>query len=189
MQKNIKKKQSAPTIQAIDGVPKEVQLVWEKMKLSPYFKNPRYIAEMDYSLNSSKKRLFVYDTEKKVLHKFKAAHGVGGKNGSPHDGKCRETSNKNGSHMSCLGLFKCAEAYNGNSGPSMRLDGLDVTNSNARMRAIVVHGSDYVKDSNSSISGRSWGCPAVDHASRPVVIEMLRGGSPLYSHYNGAMRI
>lgn len=171
------------------GVPLEVARVYEAMKKSPYFKKPRYIAEMNYAINSSKPRFFVYDTQKGVLYKLKAAHGVGGKNGTPNDGKCREVSNRNGSHMSCLGLFKCAEVYNGNNGRSMRLDGLEATNGNARMRAVVIHGSDYVKESSNAPAGRSFGCPALDRAVSDKVIDMLKGGSPLLSHYNGANKI
>jgi hypothetical protein len=138
--------QPAPIDVETSGVPKEVQRVYAAMKESGKFNNPRFIAEMDYSINSKSPRLFIYDLTEKKLYKHKASHGVGGKNSSPHDGKCREVSNINGSHMSCLGLFKCAETYNGGNGYSMRLDGLSATNSNARKRLIVVHGSDYVKD-------------------------------------------
>ena len=170
-------------------VPKEVARVYKTMQESGKFSSPRYIAEIDYSLNSKKHRLFIYDTKLKKLETHKVAHGAGGKNASPHDGYCREVSNVNGSHMSCLGLFKCAETYNGNNGYSMRLDGLSPTNSNARKRAVVAHGSDYVKDNNSVICGRSWGCPAVDYAHYKDIINKLKDGSPLLSHYNGKFSI
>lgn len=195
MQRTIKKPKPVdvpppePAYQGMEIVPREVALVFEAMKKSTYFKNPRYIAEINYAIPSSQKRFFIYDREKKVLYKHKAAHGVGGKNKTPNDGRCREVSNKNGSHMSCLGLFKCSETYNGNNGYSMRIDGLESTNGNARMRAIVVHGSDYVNDDNTAISGRSFGCPAVTFKHYKAIIDMLKNGSPLLSHYNGANKI
>lgn len=170
-------------------VPKEVQRVYKAYKESSNFGDIRYIAEIDYSINSKSPRFFIYDLKDKKLYKHKCAHGQGGKNASPHDGKCREVSNVNGSHMSCLGLFKCAETYEGKSGYSMRIDGLNSTNSNARARAVVVHGSDYVKDSNSVICGRSWGCPAVDNNYHRQIIGMLKNGSPLLSHYAGKFSI
>jgi len=173
----------------VEGVPVEVQRVYKMYKESGRFGDVRYIAEMDYSITSSKPRLFIYDTKLKKLHKHKASHGVGGKNGSPHDGKCRQVSNVSGSNMSCLGLFKCAETYNGGNGYSMRLDGLSSTNSNARKRLIVIHGSDYVKDTNSVICGRSYGCPATSWESYKQIIDMLKGGSPLLSHYNGKFTV
>ena len=71
------------------------------------------------------------------------------------------------------------------NGFSMRLDGLMETNSNARMRAVVMHGSDYVHDNDSGICGRSWGCPSMDYKIVREVIAKLRDGSLLYSHYKG----
>lgn len=170
-------------------VPKQVQRVYAAMKASGKFVNPRYIAEIDYSINSKNHRLFIYDTKLKKLEAHKVSHGVGGKNGSPHDGNCRQVSNISGSNMSCLGLFKCAETYNGGNGYSLRIDGLNDTNSNARKRLIVIHGSDYVKDSNKVVSGRSFGCPAVDYAHYKSIIDKLKEGSPLLSHYNGKFTI
>jgi hypothetical protein len=181
--------QPAPIDVETSGVPKEVQRVYAAMKESGKFNNPRFIAEMDYSINSKSPRLFIYDLTEKKLYKHKASHGVGGKNSSPHDGKCREVSNINGSHMSCLGLFKCAETYNGGNGYSMRLDGLSATNSNARKRLIVVHGSDYVKDASTTICGRSFGCPAVDWNHYKSIIDKLKHGSPLLSHFNGKFTV
>ena len=44
-----------------------------------------------------------------------------------------------------LGFMRTAETYNGDNGYSMRLDGMENGfNNNARPRAIVMHGSDYV---------------------------------------------
>lgn len=178
-----------PVDNANTDVPKQVQRVYAAMKASGKFGNPRYIAEIDYSINSKIHRLFIYDTKLKKLETHKVSHGNGGKNGSPHNGMCREVSNVSGSNMSCLGLFKCAETYNGGNGYSMRIDGLNSTNSNARKRLIVVHGSDYVKDSTSSICGRSFGCPAVDYNHYKAIIDKLKEGSPLLSHYNGKFTI
>lgn len=48
--------------------------------------------------------------------------------------------------MSSLGIYRCAETYEGKHGYSMRLDGLEPTNSLARERAIVIHSADYVSE-------------------------------------------
>lgn len=166
-----------------EQVPQEVQKVFRAMKASPHFNDPRYIAEINYQINSKHPRLFVYDRLEKKLYKHKVAHGSGGKNASPHDGWTREVSNIPESHMSCVGLFKCAETYYGSKDYSMRLDGLEATNSNARMRAIVMHKSSYVTDGNDHICGRSWGCPAVDVKVHKKLIDMLKNGSPLLSYF------
>lgn len=182
--------QEEKTFVSSTEIPKEVALAYKMAKESGKFNYDfRYIAEIDYSINSRRHRLFIYDLKSKKLETHKVAHGSGGKNSIKHDGVCREVSNVNGSHMSCLGLFKCAETYNGNNGLSLRIDGLSSTNSNARKRAIVIHGSDYVKDNNNSISGRSWGCPAIDFSCYKDIIGKLKGGSPLLSHYNGKFTI
>ena len=51
-------------------------------------------------------------------------------------------------------------------GEALRLNGLSLTNSNILDRGIVLHGGAYVFDdesnSDTSVSGRSWGCIVVD---------------------------
>lgn len=166
--------------------PKGVELAADYLARDPQnkFGSPRYIAEINYAMKSSEKRLAIWDREKNTVNYHKVSHGSG-TGTKPHNGHCVEFSNVDGSHMTCLGAFKTAETYNGGNGYSMRLDGLDPTNSNARKRLIVMHGSDYVNDSNSSICGRSWGCPSVDYKILRSLIDRLKGGSLLLAHYNG----
>lgn len=73
---------------------------------------------------------------------------------------------------SSLGVYRTAETYQGKHGYSLRLDGLSPgQNSNARKRAIVVHGADYASPRHLrkyDKLGRSWGCPALPkEQSRP----------------------
>jgi hypothetical protein len=113
---------------------------------------------------------------------FKTSHGKG--SDSDHDGYAETFSNVSGSNASSLGLYKTAEIYSGQHGRSLKLDGLSSTNSNARSRAIVVHPADYVDDSSSSKSGRSWGCPALDPSVSSRVINLIAGGSLIYAWDN-----
>lgn len=165
--------------------PKGVELAGAYLALDPKnsFGNPRYIAEIDYSKRSNEKRLAVWDRQKNTVEYHKVSHGKG--SGGDNTGHCKEFSNTEGSHKSCLGAFKTAETYNGGNGKSLKLDGLDATNSNARERLIVMHASDYVNENDSSIPGRSYGCPAMDDSVAFGVIDKLKGGSLLLSHYNG----
>jgi hypothetical protein len=68
----------------------------------------------------------------------------------------------------------------------MRLDGLESTNSNARERAIVLHGADYVSQNyinDFGRIGRSLGCPAVEMSVVANLVTKLQGGS-LYLIHN-----
>ncbi len=172
-------------ITPVETVPAQVAKVFAEMKAVGKFNDARYIAEIDYSINSAKHRLFIYDRKEKKLETHKVAHGSGGANKTPHNGECRQVSNVPQSNMSCLGLFRCAEVYDGPHGDAIRLDGLSTTNSMARMRGIVLHRSDYVFDNTTDISGRSLGCPAVDRTPADSIIDKLCNGSPLFSHHNG----
>lgn len=174
---------------SVPQYPKGVELACLYLAKDPKdkFENPRYIAEIDYSKNSKEKRLAVYDRVANTVEFHKCAHGSGSGN-TKHDGNCVEFSNSNGSHMTCLGAFETGDTYNGSNGLSLRLHGLDSTNDNAYERAIVMHGADYVNDQDSKVSGRSWGCPAVDRDVYKELIAKLKGGSLIYAHYNGHLK-
>lgn len=176
------KKDRSEPVQGGEQVPREVKEVFEQMQAHKMFNDPRYIAQIDYRINSRYPRLFVYDRTKQKLMKFKVAHGggrPGDKNYDLHDGKCYEVSNESGSHLSSKGLIKCAETYYGSKGYSMRFDGLSPTNYAVRDRAVVMHDSSYVTDGNEHICGRSWGCAALSEKNSKKVIDMLKDGSPL----------
>jgi len=77
--------------------------------------------------------------------------------------------------------FKTAETYVGNNGYSLRLDGLSTSNSNARSRAIVIHGASYVTPGEKI--GRSYGCPALEMNVHQDVIDRIKGGALLFAVY------
>ena len=109
------------------------------------------------------------------------SHGRG--SDSDHDGYATRFTNIPDSQTTSIGFFKTAESYTGNNGYSLRLDGLSSTNSNARSRAIVIHGADYVGAGFNPI-GRSWGCPALERKSTRSIIDRIKGGAMIYSYYN-----
>lgn len=141
------------------------------------------LAVLDYALPSSARRLWVFDLDRAgLLFHERVAHGRG-------SGLASATafSNAPGSKASSLGVFVTAETYVGRHGGSLRLDGLEpAVNGAARSRAIVVHGADYVTDAFVAAhgrSGRSHGCPAVDPAVAPRLIEAIAGGAVLFAYY------
>lgn len=143
-----------------------------------YLPNKKYLTIINFSLHSSRKRMFIISMDTGAVEGLHVAHGTGSDPNST--GYATRFSNVPGSHQSSLGFYRTAETYFGKHGYSLRLDGLSSTNSNARARAIVIHGATYVQDRNVK-QGRSWGCPAVSMAQRVRVIDMLKEGSLIYA--------
>ncbi len=142
--------------------------------------NRKILTVIDYSKRSTDARMFIVNLESGKVRALRVSHGAGSdpeKDGWANPDKF---SNVEGSHATSLGFFLTAETYYGKHGYSLRLDGLSKTNSNARARAIVIHGATYVKEAT-VIQGRSWGCPAVAMEVRDEVVNTLKGGSLIYS--------
>ena len=146
-------------------------------------KAPQRLALVDYSRASVDRRLWIFDLQAKTLvFTDYVAHGRGS-----GENFARAFSNREGSLQSSLGLFGTAEAYFGAHGRSLRLDGLEPgINDQARARAIVLHGADYVNPQLGILQGRigrSHGCPAVRPKVVDQVIDSLQGGQMLYAYY------
>lgn len=140
-------------------------------------KNKNYIIVIDFKQHNSKKRFYLVNMNTGDVEQYLTAHG---KNSDPdYDGYATKFSNTDGSLMSSVGFYLTAETYYGDNGYSLRLDGLSSTNSNARSRAIVIHGASYVRDA--SLIGRSYGCPALEEQYAADVIDTVKGGSLIYA--------
>lgn len=142
--------------------------------------NKRYMTIVDFTQHSSKKRLFVVDTEKfEIVYKSLCSHGknTGGE-------QAKHFSNKVGSLKSSLGFYIANETYSGKFDLAMRLDGLEYCNYNARDRGIVVHGAEYATSEfmkkNDNVLGRSYGCPALPKSEAQHIINTIQGGSCFY---------
>lgn len=142
------------------------------------FANQNIISVIDFRMSSTKPRWFAVNMQTGAVWTLHVSHGKG--SDSNHDGFAESFSNVSGSNATSVGFYKTAETYQGSHGYSLRLDGLSSTNSNARARAIVVHGADYVQDRD-VIQGRSWGCPAVSMTNRTKLIDVIKGGSLIYA--------
>ena len=144
---------------------------WEKIT------NQRVMGIIDYKQHNSKKRFYIIDMESGRVETYLTAHG---KNSDrDFDGYATQFSNTPDSKMTSLGFFLTAEPYYGSNGYSLRLDGLSTTNSNARKRAIVIHGAEYVAPGNKI--GRSYGCPALEMRYHQELIDQIKEGSLLYA--------
>jgi hypothetical protein len=146
----------------------------------------RLLTVIDYALPSSQRRLWVLEPRslKVLFHEF-VAHGKGSAPDADPDRAVR-FGNQIGSFRSSLGTFLTGEPYTGEHGYSLRLEGLDPgVNDLAAERAIVIHPADYVTAAFRARSGgrlgRSWGCPALDPAVAPAIIDRIQAGSVIYA--------
>lgn len=141
----------------------------------------RRLAVIDYSRSSLARRLWVFDLmHGRLLQREFVAHGrQSGELFAEH------FSNQPGSNQSSLGLFRGAESYKGRHGHSLRLDGLEPgLNDQARARALVIHGADYVAPTwaqKYGRMGRSLGCPAVQQEVIGVLVDQLKDGQYLFT--------
>ena len=103
---------------------------------------------------------------------------------SSHTGWLSRWSNEEGSNASSPGAYATGDFYVGKHGQSMRLDGLDATNSAAAPRAIVVHAARYVSPAIVQVAGkigRSQGCFALSKADLQPVLAQLGNGRMIYA--------
>jgi hypothetical protein len=150
----------------------------------------RYWAIVDFSQSSTNKRLFIFDTVEKKVDKYYVSHGRGSE-GANDDGMAEIFLNEDGSLSSSLGIYRGLDEYVGKHGRSLRLEGLESTNSNALSRDIILHTADYVSADfirqtgrlgryfirQTGRLGRSEGCFAVEQSVGDLLIDRFKNGS------------
>ena len=141
------------------------------------------IGIVDFSAPSRLPRFQLVDVAAgKVISDHLVAHGSGSDPGN--SGWVQRLSNRPGSHASCSGAFLTGEIYNGKHGRSRRLQGLDMENSMASSRGIVIHAARYVAPDLAESQGRvgrSQGCFAVSADDIAHVLERLGPGRLLFA--------
>lgn len=152
------------------------RLIDYKLRFDPSARK-RYWAIVDFNQPSTSKRLYIFDTVEKKVESYYVAHGRGseGANNIP-----AIFSNQNHSNSSSLGIYRTLDEYNGQHGRSLRLEGLEPTNSNALPRGVVMHTADYVSESfirQTGRLGRSQGCFAVERSVGDTLINELKNGA------------
>lgn len=136
----------------------------------------------DFDAASSSPRFHMLDVASGKVTSLLVAHGRG--SDPNHTGWLQRFSNQPGSAASSSGAFVTAEEYVGNHGRSRRIDGLDPTNSNARARAVVIHGAWYAEKTmiaQHGKLGRSEGCFAFGESDLAFVMERLGPGRLIYA--------
>jgi len=154
------------------------RLIEYKLKNDPSSRE-RYWAIVDFNQPATSKRLYVFDAVEKKVERYYVAHGRGSE-GTAGNNIPALFSNQSGSNSSSLGIYRALDEYNGHHGRSLRLEGLEPTNSNALSRAVVMHTADYVSDAfirETGRIGRSEGCFAVERSVGNTLIDELKDGA------------
>lgn len=136
----------------------------------------------DFSKASREARFHIVDVAAGRVESHRVAHGRGSDRG--HTGWLEQFSNDFGSNATSNGAYRTADFYHGKYGLSMRLHGLDWSNSNALERAIVVHQAWYAEADMVDVHGklgRSEGCFAFARDSHFEVMRTLGEGRMIYA--------
>jgi hypothetical protein len=136
----------------------------------------------DFSRPSREPRFYIMDLRSGMVTQHLCAHGRGSDPG--HSGWLEYFSNSVGSEATSNGAYVTGDAYFGKYGHSMRLTGLDYTNSNADTRAIVIHSAWYAEPrvvEEYGKLGRSEGCFALPGISHAEAMTRLGSGRLLYA--------
>lgn len=165
--------------EAFDEAVKGYDFLLEKRSIA----NPAVLTIIDYSKPSTQKRLFVLDMQEgKILFKTLVAHGRNSGLNYAND-----FSNDEESHKSSLGFYVTGSTYTGANGYSLKLRGCEKgINDKADIRAIVLHGADYVSNAfirNCGYLGRSYGCPAVPLVLHKKIIDTIKNGSCMFLYH------
>lgn len=158
--------------------------------ISISLKAQKYIV-VNFAEPSSQNRFKVYNENGTCYFSCKCAHGQGGKSTISKP----EFSNKVGSNCSSLGKFKIIGYYSKKGINYLRLEGMDVTNSNAFKRGICIHNSKlvsiwkYVPLFNIPLSNASNGCFAIDNNSMNKLIFLYKQGKLKYLYATNIIEI
>ena len=156
---------------------------------------PAQIIVVDFAKHSREPRLYRVDlrTGDGLDTPIVVAHGIG--SDPDQDGYATIFSNVYNSLSSSLGAAIGAERYVGQNGLSLRLDGLEPSNNQMRVRDIVVHSysperrryfnADYIADKGRP--GSSEGCFVVEPDKREWILDTLENGGFIYSGYSGEL--
>ena len=148
----------------------------------PLLANTDVIGIADFSRASRDPRFYIVDLRYEFITEHLVAHGRG--SDPDHSGWLEMFSNGIGSEATSNGAYLTGDNYSGKYGYSMRLTGLDQSNSNALARAIVIHSAWYAEPSVAQTFGklgRSEGCFALPGVSHAEAMTRLGSGRLLYA--------
>lgn len=136
----------------------------------------------DFSIHSSQPRFHLINMVTGQVESFLTTHGRGSDRG--HTGMLQKFSNTVNSLATSQGAYVTANQYRGKYGLSMKLQGLDFSNSNAWDRAIVMHPAWYAEADmvrQHGKLGRSEGCFAFGQRDHWLLMNRLGDGRLIYA--------
>ena len=154
-----------------------------KLKKQGLLKKTNILTICDFSQSSSNQRMYVIDVRnRRVLYRTYVAHGI-----NSGEEFATSFSNKMESCKSSLGFYVTSGTYMGVNGRSLRIEGVDKGfNDNARKRAIVIHGANYVSMKvvhKYGMMGTTFGCPAIPSDMTTQIIPVVKHGSCFFIYY------
>lgn len=154
-----------------------------KLKKKGLLKKTNVLTICDFSQSSSNQRMYVIDVRNhRVLYRTYVAHGI-----NSGEEYATSFSNKMESCKSSLGFYITSGTYTGVNGYSLRIEGVDKGfNDNARRRAIVIHGANYVSMRvvhKYGMMGTTFGCPAIPTEMTTQIIPVVKNGSCFFIYY------
>jgi hypothetical protein len=164
--KNCKVNDTKTKVRNIDFIEIEKEKLKAKAtSISEFLEDNHYNSNVcfliDMSIQSSKKRFFVYNLKNdSIIASGLAAHG------SCNNIYLKDAKFSNTPECGCSakGKYKIGNKYKGRFGDAYKLYGLDSSNSNAYKRFIVLHSYSCVPDSESNQPiCNSLGCPMVSY--------------------------
>ena len=153
------------------------------LKKKGLLKKTNVLTICDFSQSSSNQRMYVIDVRNhRVLYRTYVAHGI-----NSGEEYATSFSNKMESCKSSLGFYITSGTYTGVNGYSLRIEGVDKGfNDNARKRAIVIHGANYVSMRvvhKYGMMGTTFGCPAIPTEMTTQIIPVVKNGSCFFIYY------
>jgi len=154
-----------------------------KLKKQGLLKKTNILTICDFSQSSSNQRMYVIDVRnRRMLYRTYVAHGI-----NSGEEFATSFSNKMESCKSSLGFYVTSSTYTGVNGLSLRINGVDKGfNDNARKRAIVIHGGNYVSMKvvhKYGVMGTTFGCPAIPTEMTTQIIPVVKNGSCFFIYY------
>jgi len=156
---------------------------YERLRKRHLLHKTTILSVCDFSQPSSEERMYVIDIfNKRLLYRTFVAHGINSGNEYANS-----FSNRQHSWKSSLGFYITRQAYYGDNGLSLRIQGMDLGfNDMANHRNIVIHGAPYVSTrilKKYGVMGTTFGCPAIPDDMSSKIIPVIKKGSCFFIYY------